>query len=167
MIISRLIWMRRRIKQKDFLPRLKVLRAWIDKQDGTGHAPFVRILVKDIEPHIMAAIFVLDAYVPYYERRYRPELGTSLLQKAILNNTVEDRKMEGVFEVRSVTGKGVRLELIGQNSENYEISVPIRVKVAFEPGMLIVGSLHEAKRRWKLFGVKTYISWRKVALVLG
>ena len=106
-----------------------------------------------MEPYIMAAIFVLDAYVPYYERKYRPELGTSLLHKVILNHTIEDRKIEGIFQVASITGKGVRLAVLGQNSRKYEISVPISIKVAFEPGMLIVGSLLNEKG-WKLLGVK-------------
>ena len=113
----------------------------------------------------MAAIFVLDAYVPYYERKYRPELGTSLLHKAILNNTVENRKIEGVFQVRSITGKGVRLEVLGHSSENYEVAVPLGVKVAFEPGMLIVGSLLNEKG-WKLLGVKRVFP-AEAAFVLG
>ena len=138
---------------KGFFTTVKGFTTWIDKQYGTGHAPFVRKLVKEMEPHMMAAIFVLDTYVPYYERKYRPELGTSLLHKAILNNTVENHKMEGVFQVRSITGKGARLEVLGHSGENYEVAVPLGVKVAFEPGMLIVGSLLNEKG-WKILGVE-------------
>lgn len=70
-----------------------------------------------------------------------------------MNHIVEARKIEGVFRVKSITGKGVRLEVLDQNSGHYDISVPPSVKVAFEPGMLIIGSLLK-ERGWKLLGVE-------------
>lgn len=54
---------------KGFFTTIKSFVAWMDKKYGTKYAPLVRILVKEMEPSIMAAIFVLDAYVSYYERK--------------------------------------------------------------------------------------------------
>ena len=88
---------------KGFMTVVKSFVAMMDEKYGTKQAPVIRKLIKEIEPSMLAAVKILEAYVPYQERRHEVEFDMDRLFAKLGSAPLTTENIaEGVFQVKSV-----------------------------------------------------------------
>lgn len=136
-------------QMKGFFTAIKSLTVWIDQKYGTKHALTVKGLVMELEPGISHVIKLLDAYMPYYERRYELPLGGEKISEMILANNAPEESVKGIFQVIAAEGRKVKLKKLDQANEVYETVSKVNY---VERGMIIYGALMRTSS-WNLINI--------------
>jgi hypothetical protein len=135
---------------KGFMTVIKGLMAQIDEKYGTKHTPVIRKLIKEIEPPILAAVKVLDSYIPYQERRDESDFDTDRFFE-ILGSAprITDNNVEGVFQVKSIEEETITLQLLGSEGLTYKVVMTGDGLANIEHGFILVGNLMKEKE-WSI-----------------
>ena len=107
--------------------------------------PLCVLLVKELEDSILRAVYMLDSYTPYHERRYKLGFFMSDIRKKVLTHGKEEKTMEGIFQVQKIHKQGVSLQAFGEGNQMYRINMDSYKLSAVEPGMIIVGTILQDK----------------------
>ena len=143
---------------KGFMTVVKSFVAMMDERYGTKQAPVIRKLIKEIEPSMLAAVKVLEAYVPYQERRHEVEFDMDrLFEKLGSAPRTTENNAEGVFQVKSVDEDMITVQLLGSESPTYQVVMTGELLDYIEQGFILVGRLMKEKE-WKISRCDSRIS---------
>ena len=135
---------------KGFMTVVKSFVAMMDERYGTKQVPVIRKLIKEIEPSMLAAVKVLESYVPYQERRHEVEFDMDrLFEKLGSAPLTTENKAEGVFQVKSVGEDRITVQLLGSESLTYQVVMVGELLDSIEQGFILVGRLMKEKE-WKI-----------------
>ena len=135
---------------KGFMTVVKSFVSMMDERYGTKQAPVIRKLIKEIEPSMLAAMKVLESYVPYQERRHEVEFDMDrLFEKLGSAPHTTENTAEGVFQVKSVGEDRITVQLLGSESPTYQVAMVGEILDSIEQGFILVGRLMKEKE-WKI-----------------
>ena len=135
---------------KGFMTVVKSFVAMMDERYGTKQAPVIRKLIKEIEPSMLAAVKVLESYVPYQERRHEVEFDMDrLFEKLGSAPHTTENTAEGVFQVKSVGEDMITVQLLGSESPTYQVVMVGEILDSIEQGFILVGRFMKEKE-WKI-----------------
>ena len=135
---------------KGLMTVVKSFAAMMDEKYGTKQAPVIRKLIKEIEPSMLAAVKILEAYEPYQERRWEVEFDMDqLFAKLGSAPFTTENTAEGVFQVKSVDEERITIQLLGSESPTYQVDIAGELLDTIEQGFILVGTLMKEKE-WKI-----------------
>ena len=135
---------------KGFMTVVKSFVAMMDEKYGTKQALVIRKLIKEIEPSMLSAVKILEAYVPYQERRHEVEFDMErLFEKLGSVPLTTENTADGVFQVKSVDKDTITAQLLGSESPTYKIVIRDELLDSIEQGFILVGTLMK-ENEWKI-----------------